>query len=467
MAATDPVPEQVPESESDRKRILLAMTGICAVVVLIAFDLTIVGNILPRVASELGGMALYAWVGTAYLLSSAVFIPIFGRLGDLFGRKPFILVSVVIMALGSLLCGLAQSMEQLIAFRALQGLGGGMITATAFTAPVDLFPDPKRRIKWQALISTSFATASGLGPILGGALTDLFGWRAAFFITPLTAVLAFVILWRFLPRVRPQFSRPPTIDWLGGALLVVMVGSFMAGLELGMAADGQWALALACFVLCGLSGFLLVTVEKRVRMPMLPLRVFATREIRFLNVVALLVGWVMFFLLYYGPLLFQTEMGLSPSETGLALAPMVAMISVGSIINGRLFGRMQQPQFLMVVGCLLAMAGVLLIYFLADRMAVSGLMLIYSLCGLGFGFLVPNLTLFAQILASQRDAGTASALIQTLRSLGSALGTTLIGMLVARSSVKAGIEFGLLLAALLCGLMLVLAWQVRMRQLPA
>src|SRR5690606_12059652 len=129
-------------------------------------------NILPRVAGELGGMSLYAWVGTAYLLTSAVFIPIFGRLGDLFGRKPFILVSVAIMALGSLLCGLAQSMEQLIVFRAVQGLGGGMITATAFTAPVDLFPDPKRRIKWQALISTSFAVASGFGPILGGALTD-------------------------------------------------------------------------------------------------------------------------------------------------------------------------------------------------------------------------------------------------------------------------------------------------------
>src|SRR5690606_5397033 len=201
--------------------------------------------------------------------------------------------------------------------------------------------------------------------------------------------------------------------------------------------------------------------------PMLPLRVFASREIRFLNVVALLVGWVMFFLLFYGPLLFQTEMGLSPSETGLALAPMVAMISVGSIINGRLFGRMRQPQALMAVGCLLAMLGVLLIYLLAERMSVSGLMMVYGLCGLGFGFLVPNLSLFAQILAAQRDAGTASALIQTLRSLGSALGTTLIGMLVARTSVKTGIEVGLLFAAGLCVLMLVLSWQVRIRNLPA
>lgn len=154
------------------------MAGVSATVVLVAFDSTIVTTTLPRVATALNGMALYAWVGTAYLLATAASILIFGRLGDMYGRKPLMLVSVSLVALGSIACGLAQSMPQLIAFRTLQGIGGGMMIATAFAAPADLFPDAGQRVRWMALVSATFAMASGIGPVLGGAATQALGWRA-------------------------------------------------------------------------------------------------------------------------------------------------------------------------------------------------------------------------------------------------------------------------------------------------
>ncbi|WP_262358786.1 MFS transporter, partial [Bordetella pertussis] len=191
------------ESPHSRRDLLRAMAGVSATVVLVAFDSTIVTTTLPRVAAALNGMALYAWVGTAYLLATAASILIFGRLGDMYGRKPLMLVSVSLVALGSIACGLAQSMPQLIAFRTLQGIGGGMMIATAFAAPADLFPDAGQRVRWMALVSATFAMASGIGPVLGGAATQALGWRAAFFISPLAAVAALFLLARYFPRIRP------------------------------------------------------------------------------------------------------------------------------------------------------------------------------------------------------------------------------------------------------------------------
>ena len=189
------------------------MTGLAATVVIAAFDATIVSTTLPRVAQALDGMSLYAWVGTGYLLASAAAILIFGRLGDLFGRKPLMLAS--------------------IAFRVLQGIGSGMMTATAFAAPADLFPDPRRRVRWMAMLSASFAAASGIGPALGGMVTQALGWRAAFFVTPIAGAIALYLLKRHFPDIRPVHdARRRNIDWPGAILLTVAVGAPLAGLEL-------------------------------------------------------------------------------------------------------------------------------------------------------------------------------------------------------------------------------------------
>lgn len=250
----------------------MGMAGVAATVVLAAFDSTIISTTLPRVAEALNGMALYAWVGTGYLLATAASIMIFGRLGDMFGRKPLMLVSVLIIALGSIACGLSQTMGQLILFRTLQGIGGGMMIATAFAAPADLFPDAKQRVKWMALVSAAFAMASGIGPVLGGAATQALGWRAAFFISPIAAAVALFLLAKYFPRIRPAHTGERRIDWIGAVLLIVAVGAPLAALELGFAkgehAHPSMGMALAIAGAAAIS--LLIPIERRVASPIFP-----------------------------------------------------------------------------------------------------------------------------------------------------------------------------------------------------
>jgi EmrB/QacA subfamily drug resistance transporter len=449
------------------RELLLAVMGVCAVVILVALDATIVGTVLPQVATELGGMALYAWVGTGYLLSSVVMIPIFGRLGDLYGRKTFILVSIGIVALGSILCGISQTMPQLIAARSLQGVGGGMMIATAFAAPADLFPDALRRVKWQALISTAFAVASGVGPLIGGAVTEAINWRAAFFVTPLMAIVAFALLWVYFPRLTPVHTSRPRIDWLGGALLAVAVGAPMAALELGFGEVSRPLLAGALALVGAVAIAVLIPYEARVTSPMLPLQVLKTRESRLLNLVGLMMGAVMFTLMYYGPLLLQVEVGMTPSQAGGILAPLVACIPIGSVINGRLFPRQSQPQRLMMLGAIVLAVGCFGIMTLERGSATWFAVVAFSISGLGLGFIVPNLTLFMQMIADRRDVGVASALIQTTRTLGSAIGTAAVGIIIARTSVLTGVKIGMVMAVLFCIATVVLSSQIRMKNARA
>lgn len=441
------------------------MLGVAATVVLAAFDSTIVSTTLPRVAEALDGMALYAWVGTGYLLATAASIMIFGRLGDLYGRKPLMLLSVSIIALGSIACGLSQSMPQLIAFRTLQGIGGGMMIATAFAAPADLFPDAKERVRWLALVSAAFAMASGVGPLLGGAVTQALGWRAAFFIAPVAAVAALLLLARYFPRIRPHAgAAKPRIDWLGSVLLVVAVSAPLAAMELAFApGDGLPMVALA-LMLAGLAAIaLLLPYERRVASPIFPLRVIARRESQLLNLAAVAVGAVMFVLIFYTPLLLQAEMGYTPSQAGLLLTPLVAAIPVGSIINGLLFPKQSEPQRLMVFGgCLLAVGSMMVFVFRPDT-PVAWILAAFFVNGCALGFMLPNLTLFMQMLSERRDVGVASALVQTTRAIGSAAGTAMVGIIIGHTSVLDGVRAGLIICAVLALASAVLAHRVKMK----
>ena len=440
-----------------QKELLFAMSGIAASAIVVAFDATIVSTSLPQVVSALGGMDLYAWVGTGYFLATAITILIFGRLGDLYGRKPLMLISMALVALGSVLGGLSQSMEQLIAFRVLQGLGGGMMIASTFAAPADLFPDPRRRIRWMLLTSLTFATASGLGPVLGGWITQSLGWRAAFFVTPIAALIGIVTTWRYFPWIKPVRDAKLRLDWLGSLLLTIAVGAPLAGIELltglGESTYRLWGVGL---IILGVSAAaFLMPVERRAQTPIFPLRVLQTSESQLLNLAGLLSGAVMFILIFYLPLLLQDVFGYSPSHAGLLMTPLVAGTSVGSIMNGHLFPKQNEPGRLMVFGSgLLALGCVFTLTFSASSPG-WWILLTMSLCGIGLGFLLPNFTLFMQMLAEQRDVGVASALVQTTRALGSAFGTAIVGITVARISVTVGVKAGLVCCIVMS---LVIGW---------
>ncbi len=443
----------------------MAMAGVSATVVLVAFDSTIVSTTLPRVAEALNGMALYAWVGTGYLLATAASILIFGRLGDMFGRKPLMLVSVSLVALGSIACGLSQSMEQLIAFRTLQGVGGGMMIATAFAAPADLFPDARERVRWMALVSAAFAMASGIGPVLGGAATQALGWRAAFFIAPIAAMIALFLLTRYFPRIRQAHAQGGRIDWLGGLLLIIVVGAPLAAMELAFApGDSARPMLAAGLAIAGIAAACcLIPYERRVASPIFPLRILSGPEPRLLNLAAVAVGATMFILVFYSPLLLQQELHYSPGEAGLLLTPLVAAISLGSIINGRLFPKQSEPQRLMVFGGLLLAAGSAMTLAIGPGTSTWWIIAAFAVNGTALGFLLPNLTLFMQMLSERRDVGVASALVQTTRAIGSAAGTALVGIAISHTSVLVGVRIGLTLCVALSLLAAAIAHRVKMK----
>src|ERR1700712_930691 len=195
---------------------LMAMLGISFVTMLVALDQTVVGTALPTIVAELKGFDLYAWVATSYLLTSVITVPIFGRLGDYYGRKPFVIASIVVFTVASALCGLADNMLFLVLARGLQGIGGGMLVGTAFACIPDLFPEAKVRLRWQVLMTSAYGIATAVGPSLGGFLTQYWGWRWVFYVNLPVGLLSLYFIWRFFPHIRHVASTIKIrLDWPG------------------------------------------------------------------------------------------------------------------------------------------------------------------------------------------------------------------------------------------------------------
>ncbi|GAB4056953.1 MDR family MFS transporter [Uliginosibacterium sediminicola] len=412
---------------------LSAMIGICLVIMLIALDSTVVGTAMPRIIAELQGYELYTWTASAYLLTNAVMIPIMGRLGDLYGRKPFVIGSILLFTLASALCGLSQSMLQLVLARGLQGIGGGMLTGVAFASVSDLFPDRIQRVRWQAMLSATFGISTAIGPSLGGWLTEHAGWRSVFYVNLPVALLALPVIARYLPHIMHHKGSDKSIDWLGALLLAASISCLLLATEHGQM-HGFLQLQFIGLALAALAGgALFIWHQQHSRAPIIPARLFANRAVRQLTALGALTGLVMFVLIYYSPLLLQGGFDLSPKTAGLLLTPLLVLITVGSIINGRLISQLRRPERLIAYGQIGLLAGcLLLIQMHADSPQFVG-MFAFGVCGLALGFQLPNLTLQIQAVVERRDIGVASALIQTTRMLGSMVGTSLAAVIVNSS----------------------------------
>ena len=336
---------------------LLAMLGISFVTMLVALDQTVVGTALPTIVSELKGFELYAWVATSYLLTSVITVPVFGRLGDYYGRKPFVIVSIVVFTAASVLCGAANNMLFLVLARGLQGIGGGMLVGTAFACIPDLFPDSVVRLRWQVLMSSAFGIANAVGPSLGGFLTQYYGWRSVFYVNLPVGLLSLFFVWRFLPHLRHvEHEGKMRLDWPGALLIAIALGSLQLFVEL-LPKHGVTLSALALLALSVASAYGLWQWEKRCPTAILPVDMFRNRSLAALFTLAVLGGFTMFSLLFYAPLLFQGGFGMSPKEAGLVITPLVVFITVGSIANGRIVSRVRNPNLMLYIGfALLALA---------------------------------------------------------------------------------------------------------------
>ncbi|WP_260463871.1 MFS transporter [Burkholderia sp. Bp8963] len=427
FAAHDQAGQLLPFRES-----LLAMLGISFVSMLVALDQTIVGTALPRIVADLQGFDLYAWVATSYMLTAIVTIPIFGRLGDLFGRKPFLLAAIVLFTVASLLCGVATNMLFLVIARGLQGIGGGILAGTMFATVAELFPDPRIRLRWLVFVSAAYLVANAAGPSLGGMLTQYGGWRFVFFVNLPVGLVSLLFVHAFLPDLRRRRTGMRVkIDWIGALLLASTLGMLQGLIELAPTA-GMSAPTIGLGLACVAGAAALLFWERRVAHPIVPIAMLADANLAALFAMSVLGGFALFTLVFYVPLLFQGGFGMSPHESGVLITPLLLGSTVGGIVNNRIITRVRPANRILYAGFACFTCAALGLAAINGKVPHALWMAYMGMGGFGMGLVASNLTLFAQQLAARDHLGSATALLQSLRLSGGMLGTAITGMLVSR-----------------------------------
>ena len=409
---------------------VMVLAGALLGLLVAALDQTVVSTALPRIIGELGGLSLFSWVFTAYMLTSTITVPIAGKLSDLYGRKPFFMAGVALFMTASILAGLSQTMLQLIIFRGLQGVGAGMIIANSFAIIGDLFP-PSERGKYIGLFSGVFGIASIIGPTLGGFITDNLSWRWVFYVNIPVGIVALTVLWFGFPWVRARDVQR-SIDYWGVAGLILAVVPLLLAFVWG----GDlypWASPQILGLLAAAAGgiILFIWAERRAVEPIMPLSMFQNRVFAVATLVTFLVGIVMFGAITFMPLFVQGALGASATNSGVITTPMMLGVVVASAIAGQLVARLGRYRLLVVAGALVLTAGM----FLMTRMDQNTPQLIavrnMVMIGVGIGLQMPVLILAVQNALPYRLLGAATASNQFFRQIGGTLGVAIFGTLVA------------------------------------
>src|ERR671933_1391833 len=418
--------------QSGRRETVLAVAGLMLALFLVALDQTVVGTALPKIIADLNGFEHYAWVTTAYLLASTSMIPVIGKLGDIYGRKWFIISGVAIFLAASALCGAAWGMTELILFRGLQGLGAGMIFSNIFTSVADIFPDPARRAKYQGGFFSVFALTSVIGPAMGGWITDNLSWRWVFYINlPLGVFSLFA-----LPIVLHQSARRfgVKIDYLGAATITASVVSLLLALSwVGEGYDWDATRVIIGFVVAAVLLAVFVPIELRANEPVIPLALFKSRVFSSAALLMFMVGIGMFGIILYTPLFVQGALGKTATGSGTVLTPLVfAMTGVG-VIGGQIIARVRRVKPFTILGAVVMTFGVYLLTTLDVDSTPATVALYLAVTGLGLGWLMPTATLAVQNTVEKKMLGVATSATQFIRSLGSTVGTAMIGSIVTRN----------------------------------
>ncbi|MDT7844667.1 MDR family MFS transporter [Streptomyces justiciae] len=405
--------------------VLVSIGALLLGMLLAALDQTIVSTALPTIVSDLGGLEHLSWVVTAYLLASTAATPLWGKLGDQYGRKRLFQIAIVIFLVGSALCGAAQNMPQLIAFRALQGLGGGGLMVLSMAIVGDLVP-PRERGRYQGLFGAVFGATSVLGPLLGGVFTEHLSWRWVFYVNLPVGVVALAVIAAVL-RI-PRKATRHVIDYLGTFLIasvatcLVLVAS-LGGTTWGWGSPQIVGLAVVGVVL----GVCFVGVERRAVEPVLPLKLFRVRTFALSAVISFVVGFAMFGAMTYLPTFLQVVQGVSPTMSGVHMLPMVFGLLLSSTASGQVVSRTGRWKVFPIAGTAVTTIGLLLLHQLDEGSSTWVMSSCFFVFGLGLGLVMQVLVLIVQNAVAYEDLGVATSGATFFRSIGASFGVAIFG----------------------------------------
>ncbi|WP_367669706.1 DHA2 family efflux MFS transporter permease subunit [Streptomyces sp. DT2A-34] len=409
--------------------VLVSIGALLLGMLLAALDQTIVSTALPTIVSDLGGMDHLSWVVTAYLLASTAATPLWGKLGDQYGRKRLFQIAIVIFLVGSALCGMAQDMAQLIAFRAVQGLGGGGLIVLSMAIVGDIVP-PRERGRYQGLFGAVFGASSVLGPLLGGVFTEHLSWRWVFYVNLPVGVVALAVIAVVLHI--PRKSTRHVIDYLGTFLIASVATCLVLVASLG-GTTWSWGSAqiVGLAVLGVVLAFAFVAVERRAAEPVLPLKLFRVRTFTLSAVISFIVGFAMFGAMTYLPTFLQVVQGVSPTMSGVHMLPMVVGMLLSSTGSGQIVSRTGRWKVFPIAGTGVTTLGLLLLHQLDMDSSTWEMSVYFFVFGLGLGLVMQVLVLIVQNAVSYEDLGVATSGATFFRSIGASFGVAIFGTLFA------------------------------------
>ena len=410
-----------------RRQLLITFAGVMLAMFLSSLDQTVVGTALPQIITDLGGFAHYTWVATAYMITSTIAMPITGKLTDMYGRKWFYIAGISIFMLGSLLCGLSQTMTQIIAFRGFQGLGAGIMMANAFIVVGDLFP-PSERGKYQGLVAGVFGLSSIIGPTLGGFITDNISWHWVFWVNIPLGILILGLFVFFFPDLRPSKVKHK-IDYPGMITLILAVVTTMLALTWG-GVEYPWLSPeiIGMFAFSAAMIVLFVIIERRSAEPIIPMWIFKNRIISLSTFIIFITGFGMFGGIVFIPLFFQGVLGQSATASGSFLTPMMLGMVAGSVISGQILSRAGgHYKLLGIVGLAIMAVGMLLLSGMSAETSNARAVANIVVIGFGLGVTMPIYIIAIQNAIPYSVLGIATSSAAFFRSIGGAFGLAIFG----------------------------------------